>query len=346
MGLSEECRYSYVVESVEKIARIGRSVSKRLDEGSRFPYDEAEAAREFCRLADKLWPAFVKVNNHKNLWLFGDTASEPVALGIFSPWGEVMAHHFGEVRKARSERIRAEKVAEGKELTPRELFDENMEAYNYETESYAIEEFLRVEESMRADLLQAFRATETIFYAIARYPGDAFYRKYEPVLDVASNIHGALISVFRTNDTYAKACLLHWLMREIFQDKRGAPWRFVDELILWGSLKYAVNLEFESVLLLDEHRFVTPWGQREKLLVLIEAIAQHVSERDLDKVADILATTGATMEDVLRAIEAGKKLERYDRTAGGVRKLSRLDEAVVVHGWDIQERMPSEDDEE
>jgi len=192
MSLSNEERIKGIMFAIKNMVEVKRSFIENGGQ-QRNPY----GIERLFALVDRLWSSFLGRESNGQHWLLGSSAGNTVYPQTCTPWGMAIKSHCERLLQKKNDFI--DKKIE-------ETFD-------------AFDGFLDIKGLLshtgNGDYLyyEIYAWAEQVIYYLRRYE-DEFLKSQKALSDLICDIQGECFSVFSRNDVYARAYLVHQILKE------------------------------------------------------------------------------------------------------------------------------------
>jgi hypothetical protein len=208
MGLSNEERITGLYHAIDKMIII----ADHLKEQKSYPDNH-----KLIFFINQLWHAFLGKNRNSMHWIFGSSASNEIKCDTATPWGVAINYHCNG-------------ILPDKDLPEKE--DDTFDAFDGFID---IPGLLGQANPVCKDIYEIYAWTEQAIYYLRRYE-DNFLKNFHTLSHVLSDIQGECFKLFKQDNTYAKAYVLHTIIKMIYgplypyqKDKWDVVTRFLQE---------------------------------------------------------------------------------------------------------------------
>jgi len=237
MGLSDQERLRGMYYAICNITGVANEWRLRSNE------DDFVEVRN---LIDQLWHVFLGANTQGLLWILGPDSMQTIEGEPQSPWSLALVCKLeGKVKKALEGKVK--KAEAEHDVYPVRPFNA--------LDSLCITTLLKhnnYKGFAASCLLKAYQSTEDIMYYLRRY-NDDFSDRYEGVSNLISKIQGECFRAFSERDCFAKAYLIHEMMKVLYGESYpyGDPdvvTSILDSEGLYHDFAALMNLPLEDLI--------------------------------------------------------------------------------------------------
>jgi hypothetical protein len=194
MGLSNEERIGGLHYAIDALVEIADHLKeKEKDYGYQYP-------KKLVSFLDQLWFAFLGKTRNSAHWLIGSSATSPVTWGSLSPWGVAINHHCRDV------------------LDKEDDLDDLLKKSGRKNKFDAFDGFLDIPGLLNRphrEIYNIYSWSEQLVYYLRRYEDDLL-DDMQILSKIVSDIQGECFTLFKKDDSYAKAYILSMLTKMIY----------------------------------------------------------------------------------------------------------------------------------
>jgi hypothetical protein len=302
LGLSDEERVKGLYFAIDKIVELGRWLDDHLNRYERKDY------KYLLGFINDLWHALVCKQSHSSLWVLGSSAVNTVRYDTLTPWGIGISSQCREGGNTDDNTSNA--FEDFLDIKPLLTYCDNKFGYIYEI----------------------YQWVEQAIYYLRRYE-DELSNSLSTLDKCISNIYGECFSLFKDNQAYAHAYILHNVLKIMYADgypyKKDAFSKYLDEGHIHHKLSHLMrhqNLKLISDMYKKMYR--DKKDGKLTLMVRVEAMfklcgSEYHYDHQFDKLVKILPK-----KEVFNARgwfgECKKLHDEQEKFQGKIEKLSDL----------------------
>lgn len=209
MGLSDEERFSGVIFAVNRMTQLGKNTPAQ-------------------KFTDQMWHALLGKSSNSAHWIIGSSASNDIKIDGKSVWEAAMIHHTYDVFKEKDSDPISEKI-------------EDMRRDDVVEHHFSIGALLREKGIQRrwtkndpvyANMFELYAWSEQLIYYLRRYEDD-MRKDFKELDKLISDIQGECFDHFGQHEVYAKAYVVHKIIKHLYSGTYPYQKNKWNELVRW-----------------------------------------------------------------------------------------------------------------